>query len=72
MDSATSTLWTGPFPKEGVSGCFLLLRFIEIPIINANSVDPDQVYIGCKSPLYGMLSINGLPHHQSQLQQTTF
>ena len=43
MDSSALTLWTGPFPIEGVSGEFLLLPcFIEITVINANSVDPDQ------------------------------
>ena len=30
-------------PKQGVSGYFLLLAyFIDIPVLNANSVDPDQ------------------------------
>ena len=44
MDSSTSSLWTGPFPKEGVAGNLILLRsFIEIPVLNANRVDPDQV-----------------------------
>ena len=43
VDSATSTLCTVYFPTEGVSGWFLLLScFIEIPVLNANSVDPDQ------------------------------
>ena len=43
MDSSIASLLTGPFPKEGVSGSFLLLPcFIEIPVFNANSVDPDQ------------------------------
>ena len=35
----------GPFhfPIEVVSGYFLLLQYyIEIPVLNANSVDPDQ------------------------------
>ena len=40
MDSATSTLWTDPFPIEGVSDQLLL--FIEIPVFNANSVGSDQ------------------------------
>ena len=39
-------LWTGPscpFPFEGVSGLFLVLPFIiEILVLNANTVDPDQ------------------------------
>ena len=43
MDSSTSSLWTGSFPIEGVSGSFiLLLCFIEIPVVNANRVAPDQ------------------------------
>ena len=42
MDSSTFTLRTGPFPKEDVSGKFLLFScFIETPHFNANSVDPD-------------------------------
>ena len=37
------SLWTGPFLIEGVSEWFLLLPcIIEIPIFNANTVDPDQ------------------------------
>ena len=44
MDSATSILWTGHFPTEGVSGCFLLLLcFTEIHVFNANCGDPDQM-----------------------------
>ena len=32
-----------PFPVKGVSGLFLLLRwFTEIPVLNANSIGPDQ------------------------------
>ena len=32
-----------PFPAEGVSGKALLLPyFIQIPVLNANSIDPDQ------------------------------
>ena len=43
MDFSTLTLCTGPFPIKGVSGKFLLLPwFTEIPVLNANSVDPDQ------------------------------
>ena len=42
MDSSTLTFWTSPFPVKGVSGKFLLLPwFTEIPVLNANSVDPD-------------------------------
>ena len=58
MDSATSTIWT-----EELSD-WLLLYFIEIPVFNANSVDPDQtlhwVYTVCQCPFYGTLGINGL------------
>ena len=43
VDSSTLTLWAGPFPVKGVSSKFLLLPwFTEIPVRNANSVDPDQ------------------------------
>ena len=43
MGTATSILWTSPFPIKGVSGRFILLQcFIEISVFNANSVDPDQ------------------------------
>ena len=38
MDSSTFTLQTSLFPILGV----LLLCFIEIPVCNANSVDPNQ------------------------------
>ena len=65
MDSSTSTLWTGPFLLEGMSGLFLFLPcFNENSVSNANSADPDQsliwVYTICKCPFYGTLSINGL------------
>ena len=44
--SATLSLWSAPFPIERVSGCFffffLISRFTEIPILNADSVNPDQ------------------------------
>ena len=40
MDTATSALWSGPLPGEGVSGCFVLLCYIEISVFYANSVDP--------------------------------
>ena len=52
MDSSTSTLWTGPFLTEGVSGkFFLLLCFVEIPLLNANCVDPDQMPYSAASDL---------------------
>ena len=43
MNSTTSTLWTGPFPIQGVYGQFsLLIFFVDISIFKAISVDPDQ------------------------------
>ena len=41
---------------------FLSPCFICIPVLNANSVDPDQiwVYTVCQCPIYGMLCVNGL------------
>ena len=54
----------------GGSGKFLLLpSCFEIPVLNANSVDPDrtprsaasgQVYTFCQCRFYGTLGINGL------------
>ena len=36
-------MWIGPFRIKRVSGQFLLSPcFIEIPLFNANSVDPDE------------------------------
>ena len=67
--------WSGTFPIERVSSKFLLLQcFIEIPVFNANSVDPDQtlhsvgliwVYTICQCPFYRMLGINGLTHYHT-------
>ena len=52
MDTSTISLWTGLFPIEGLSCWFLLLLcFIEIPIFNANSVDPDQTLHSAASDL---------------------
>ena len=43
VESSRSSLWTGPFPTEGVSGKLLSFPcFIEIPLFSTNSVDPDQ------------------------------
>ena len=43
MDASTITLWTGPFPIEGVFDSVLLLAyFIEIHVLKSNTVDPDQ------------------------------
>ena len=43
VGSSTTTLWTSLFPKTWylVTFFLLLLCFIEIPVFNANSVDPD-------------------------------
>ena len=44
MDSPTLTVWTGPFPVEGIFGLFSFLPcFIEILVFNAKSVDHDQM-----------------------------
>ena len=43
MEFSTFSIRTGPFPVQGVSGFFLIIPcFIEIPVVNANSVDFDQ------------------------------
>ena len=43
VGSATNILWMGVFPTEGVSGWVLLLPwFIEMSVLNANSVYPEQ------------------------------
>ena len=46
VDSSIPTLWISQFPAEGVAGYFLLLPcLIEIHVLNANSVDPDQTLL---------------------------
>ena len=41
MDSSTLTLWSSPFLIERVSSWSLLLQcFVEIPVVNTNSVEP--------------------------------
>ena len=72
MDSSTSTLWTGPFLIDGVSGKILLKYFIEILVFNVNCKQcrprPDAtecsiliwVYTVCQCPFYGTLGLNGL------------
>ena len=46
MDSSTSSIWTGPFLIEGMSGKLLLSPcVIEIPVINANSVNSYQTSV---------------------------
>ena len=56
----------------GVWSVFITTMFIEMSVINANSVDPDQsprsvtlilVYTVCQRPIYGTLGINGLRVH---------
>ena len=52
--------------KRGVWLVLLLPWFTDIPLFNANSVDPDQtprliwVYAVCQCPFYGKLDLNGL------------
>ena len=40
---STTTLWTCLFPTAGCLVTFYCYCFIEIPVANANSVDPDQM-----------------------------
>ena len=43
MESSTLPFWTGPFPVKGVCDQFLSFPCCtEIPVLKANSVDPDQ------------------------------
>ena len=62
--SSTPTLWTGLFPTAGrLAIFFLLLRFIEIPVLNANSVDLDQTLfcsIWSRSALFAIYPFGGL------------
>ena len=57
---------------NGCLSVFITTMFIEMSVINANSVDPDQsprsvaliwVYTVCQCPIYGTLGINGLRVH---------
>ena len=47
VDSSAITIWTGPFAAEWVLVSFFLFYFlpcfIEIPVFNPNSIDPDQI-----------------------------
>ena len=44
MDSSATTLWTSLFPKTGSLVSFYhYYVFIDIPVFNANRVDPDQM-----------------------------
>ena len=59
MDSSTITLWTGLFPNVGclVSSYYYdVFFFIEIPVFNTNSVDPDQMLHPAASDL-GLLCL---------------
>ena len=59
MGTPTSTLWAGPFPIEGLADKFLLLLcFIEIPFLNANSVDPDQTPRSVVKKYYIRISVS--------------
>ena len=44
MDSSILTIWTGAFQIEKKSDklIFIITTFIEIRVLNSNSVDPDQ------------------------------
>ena len=57
---AASTLWTGPFPIEEVSGYVLLFLtcFIETSLFNANSVHPDQTRL-IRSTLFANTPFKG-------------
>ena len=47
-----SIIWKAPYPVEGVLAYFSLPPcFIEIPVVNANSVDPDQMPYSAASDL---------------------
>ena len=59
VDSSTTTLWSGPFPLAGcLVSSLLLLCFIEIPVVNANSIDTDQMPYSAASDL----SLHRLPN----------
>ena len=70
VDSSTITHWTDAFPIKGVSGSFYYNHLlIEIPVLSANSVGPDQTPQNAASdlglhclpiPFFGMLGVNGL------------
>ena len=47
-----SPLWTGAFLIEGMSVFLLFPCFVEIPVFNANSVDPDQTSVVSDLGLY--------------------
>ena len=53
VDFSTLTLWTDPFPIKGNVWLVLLLLpcFIEIPVLNANIVDSDQMPSSAESDL---------------------
>ena len=49
MDFSTTTLWAGLFPIAGVWEVLLSLSFVKIPVVNANSTDPDQMSLSATS-----------------------
>ena len=67
VDSSILTLWTGSFQyKECLVSLYCYgFFFIEIPVFNANSIDPVLrrliwVYTVCQCAFYRSLGINGL------------
>ena len=48
-NSSTLSLWNSPFPVSGQ--CLSLPCFIDIPVLNANSEDPDQTPLSAASYL---------------------
>ena len=64
-------LYSSNQPTSSIRGVwlvFIILCLTEIPVFNANSVDPDQapssvasdLGLHCQCPFYGMLGLNGL------------
>ena len=74
---ATATVWTGPFPIEGVFGCLFCYYHVSYNffVFTANSVEWSArllwrliwVYSVCLCPVYGYQGINGL-NHDARLQ----
>ena len=51
MGTSIITICIGPFQKRGVWSVLLLPYFTEIPMLNANSVEPDQTTRSAASDL---------------------
>ena len=67
MDSSATTLWMSLFPIAGCLVGFYYYCFIEISVVNANSVDPDQTPHSATSDLSLHclpITLNGLKKHQ--------